>query len=128
MLTSMHCRIVFIETRPGGLTIDALTSKGEVLAMDAHVPVAAWGIAAALTLGRWAELGSQVEVDLHDARGMHRVRLTDDRHLVVLDLSRPATVSSHAGGNSEEEGASCHLVDPVLVQGGDTRPGCPQNG
>lgn len=108
MLSSMHCRIVFMESKPGGLVVDALTSNGEALSLDAHVPVSTWGFAAALTLGRWAELGSQVEVELYDKREIPRVRLSDDDHLVVLDLSRRAAVSPDAGqqlDQSEKERA-----------------------
>lgn len=106
MLSSMHSRIIFLETKPGGMIVDALTSDGRVLSMDAAVPVSMWGFAAALTLGRWAELGAQVEVELYYQRGVHRVRLTDREHVVVLDLTRAAAVSSHAGEHLEKEGAN----------------------
>lgn len=104
MLSSMHSRIVFLENKPGGLVIDALTSDGRVLSMDASVPASMWGFAATLTLGRWAELGSQIRVELYDQRGEPRVRLRDETHLIVLALGCPATVSSHAGAHLEKEG------------------------
>lgn len=104
-LSSMHSRIVFLENKPGGLVIDALTSDGRVLSMDSSVPASMWGFAAALTLGRWEELGSQIQVELYDQRGAHRVRLRDGEHLIVLDLTCPATVSSRAGEHLEKEGA-----------------------
>jgi hypothetical protein len=93
MLSSMHSRIVFIESKPGGLVIDALASDGRALSMDAVVPASMWGFAAALTLGRWAEQGSQVTVDLFEKGGSRRVRLSDEDHLVMLDLTRPASLS-----------------------------------
>ena len=112
MLKNMHSRIVFIESRPGGLAIDALTSEGRTLSMDAQVPVSTWGLAAAMTLGRWAEQGSQVEVDLRETRGVSRVRFTDEEHKVVLDLTRlhlgplpAATVAPNAGEHREKEPA-----------------------
>ena len=113
MLSGMHSRIVFLESRPGGILIDALTSHGQTLSMDAQVPVSIWGFAAALTLGQWAEQGSQVEVDLLDQRGVSRVRLSDRQHLVVLDLSRPAIVSRHPAGSPEEESG---VLQAVLVE------------
>ena len=96
MLSSMHSRIAYIQSKPRGLVIDALTSDGQVLSMDAEVPPSMWGFAAAVVLGRWAEQGTQVLTELYDTRGTPRLRLSDDEHLVVLDLRRPATVSTPA--------------------------------
>lgn len=110
MLRFMHSRIVFIESKPGRLVIDALTSDGQVLSMEAEVPAAMWGFAAALALGRWAEQGTQVVTDLYESRGSNRLRLSDDEHLVVLDLARPATVTAHAGEHLGKEGANRHAV------------------
>ena len=95
MLRPMHSRIVFIESKPRRLLIDALTAEGHVLSMEAEVPPSMWGFAAAVVLGRWNAEGTQVVTELYDARGSHRLRLSDDEHLIVLDLVRPATVSAH---------------------------------
>ena len=95
MLKPMHSRIVFLESKPRRLLIDALTAEGHVLSMEAEVPPSMWGFAAAVVLGRWGAEGTQVVTELYDARGSHRLRLSDDEHLIVLDLVRPATVSAH---------------------------------
>ena len=94
MLRAMHSRIVFIESKPRRLLIDALTSEGQLLSMEAEVPPSMWGFAAALVLGRWSAEGTQIVTELYDARGSHRLRLSDEEHLIVLDLARPATVSA----------------------------------
>lgn len=106
MLSNMHSRIVFIENKPRGLVIDALTSDGRVLSVEAEVPPSMWGFAAAMALGRWAEEGTQVATELYECRGIDRLRLSDDDHLVVLDLARPATVSSHAGEHLGKQGTN----------------------
>ena len=124
MLSGMHSRIVFLESRPRTLVIDALTSQGQILSMEAQVPVTMWGFAAALTLGRWAEQGSQIDVDLHEKRGVGRVRLSDEEHLVVLDLTRPAIVARHPAGSAE--GRQSGVLQAMLVEAEDLI-GAPDN-
>lgn len=96
----MRCRMMFVETVPGGVLVDVV-GDGMTTTFEARVPFCTWGFAAALTLGRWEVEGAEIEVDLLEARGVHRARMSDEEHLIVLDLRSPATVSRDPGGRAE---------------------------
>ena len=92
----MKCRMMFVETLPGGVLVDVV-GDGMTTTFEACIPFCTWGFAAALTLGRWAVDGAEIDVELHNTRDVHRARMSDDEHLIVLDLRSPATVCRGAG-------------------------------
>lgn len=103
----MKCRMMFVEALPGGVLVDVV-GDGMTTTFEAQIPFCTWGFAAALTLGRWAVDGAEIDVELQDTRGAHRARMSDGEHLILLDLRSPATVHRCAG-----DGASAGEDGPV---------------
>ena len=96
----MRCRMMFVETVPGGAVVDVL-GDGTMTTLEACIPFCRWGFAAALTLGRWAAAGAELDLELYEGRGAHRARISDDERRILFDLRAPATVSRHTGATAE---------------------------
>jgi hypothetical protein len=90
-------RVALVHFEPGLVTIDAtgVGAASEPVTLKARLPYAAWAVAAANTLERWAELSTAVDVRVRRGRAGRQIRMTDGRSQILLDLTQSNSSASN---------------------------------
>ena len=104
---TVQARVAFVTYEPGGVVIDLMAgprgSKSARLpvALEVVLPRSTWAVAAAGLLDRWARTNAEIELCGRSSSGAPRMRLSDGRSCMLVDLRRAPNSPRNALSRAE---------------------------